>query len=200
MKRYDAALTQYKWIFRDLDKLDRFLSDVQMNYFLGAWCDLGNAHPVAHDELMKLRDRCRRKVLSAEHFLPAFRIILAIHSRLGMEGETVALFTQLDRERPERARQVFPFAEASLVTGDEFALIAKYAEDQREFPKIIGADASILSGGQTRQFETLVALIALYMREGRAREAIEIASDAKILWPDDQASRTIDRALQGILP
>ena len=198
-KDFESSCAIYCRLFRDRELVGRAMTAKQLDYVLAAWKEMANAYPPALAELKTLRDEYR--VAARQHQdVTAFRMMAALNRALGETTSTVECFRQFDQNSPDLARTVFSLAEADLLSSGEHAIVAKYARHDRVFPRIVGVHNSHWMGGEQRQFESLLTLIALYMREGRQREAVEIAADAKIIWTAADAHEQVDGALSGELP
>jgi hypothetical protein len=122
---FDAALTDYIWLFDATSTTDTDIAPLRLSYVLSAWAKLAEEHLPARQALVALRDRLTQRLLAndADGDPVLFNDIRAINDKLGDLQNTYHLFKRLPAEL---ARQSANSALPSLMACGDFALARSY--------------------------------------------------------------------------
>lgn len=127
--RYEEALQRQIWFRANVLRLDPAMSGVRQSFALSDWADLGRKYPPAQQALVDARDRavaaCRAKGGTSNDFSD----VKSINGYLDEDEQTVALFRELDAQKPKLARSCIHYAKSKLAEAGEYALCAKYIPD-----------------------------------------------------------------------
>jgi hypothetical protein len=129
---FDAALTDYIWLFDATSERDTDVAPLRLSYVLGAWAKLAEEYLPARQALVALRDRDAARLLadledSGDAIL--FNDIRAINDKLGDLQHTYHLFQRLPAElAQECANSALP----SMMACGDFTLAHTYLPDPDE--------------------------------------------------------------------
>lgn len=171
-KRFEDALRDHLWFHENALNVEPSMAGVRLSFALRDWIYLGEQFPLARRALQGLRDRDTARMLSGGATVQLFHDISAINSALGDERATQELFTQLDVQMPDLARQCADFALPALVASEDFALARRYIPQPLER---VGALAQRLNAyvkelaksGSTSSAPALLAYVLNYAKEVR---------------------------------
>ncbi|MCA9212528.1 MAG: serine/threonine protein kinase [Planctomycetales bacterium] len=201
-RRYKLALEQFQLLFRHEQLTDDLITSSRLNAAIQFWKELGQFDPAAIEALQELQWQVRVQVVSRDESdrkrEQSFQMFAAINRSLGASQETADLFLQLDAESDSICPRLFPVIAPELTRFHPSAT-TKYSD--RRFSHVLKKVApSPAMGTERQQFATVLTLIAMQVRTGHSPEAIDIANDARLLWPDKETVAEIDAALKGELP
>ncbi|MBB3122378.1 hypothetical protein [Pseudoduganella violacea] len=170
--KFEDALRDHLWFHENALETDPSLNGVRLSFALRDWIYLGEQFPLARRALQGLRDRDTARLLNGDATLARFQDISAINGALGEERATHDLFTQIDANLPDLARQCADLALPALVACEDFALARRYLPQPVER---IGAMATRLNnfaeelarGGKTSSAPALLAYVLNYAKEVR---------------------------------
>ena len=211
--KHETALAKHLWFHRNALRYESALSGVRLSFALAYWAELGKKYPPAMAALKAERDRAladfRRG--STDGF-DTFSDFAGINSVLSEEQATVTAFKAVDAENAERAESVFDLAMPALIKAKEYELAGKYVEPAEDWENVLSLyrlnvgfsrDAPRRPGDDyaKKSFTNRTAtLLGLLVVTGRAREAMEIAEEARQQLPDADFHAAIDEALRGVVP
>ena len=92
---FDAALTDYVWLFDATSVRDTEVAPLRLSYVLSAWAKLAEEHLPARQALVALRQRLTDRLLADGGDAILFNDIRAINDKLGDLRNTWLLFKQL---------------------------------------------------------------------------------------------------------
>jgi hypothetical protein len=122
---FDAALTDYIWLFDATSTTDTDIAPLRLSYVLSAWAKLAEEHLPARQALVALRDRLTERLLAdTDNGDPVlFNDIRAINDKLGDLQNTYHLFKRLPAAL---AQQSANSALPSLMACGDFTLARSY--------------------------------------------------------------------------
>lgn len=129
MEEYEEALERTIWFHNNALKHERSMYGVRLSYALMYWKDLGDKYPPALKALKDLRDKNTKEILADSDDKEIFHDVIAINSTLEESDKTIALFKQLDANRPQYAKSVWHFVKDEVVEHQDYELIKKYMGD-----------------------------------------------------------------------
>jgi len=215
--RVEDSLAKHVWFFQHALDHGSSLYGVRLSNALEDWATLGKSYPPALKKLRQTRDDAAKKVIEHKADVrEVFNDMLAINEQLKEEDKTVQVFSQLDREAPNVALELYDLAQPSLVNLKQFKLCGKYLDPKKGYDAIADvyrmnlkyaeSHQSPAEETQWRQYaektfsnevSTLVALLVVNDRTPEAKRIAEIsAKELKCLGRD----ASIEAALQGKLP
>jgi hypothetical protein len=208
--RHELALLKHLWFHRHAIEICSSLSGVRRSYALAAWKDLCKKHEPARAALLRVRNATARLVEKDRDPWHAFHDLASINHYLEDDEHTIALFCQLHRRTPKRAKQVYNLVEPLLVRRGEYKLCGEYLEPTDRFKTIrkgyrvnlrLSKDPSIgldyVQFAQTSFAEKAIRLIALLSLNGRVAEAKRIADRARRVWDNKEFRKHLAAAEKG---
>jgi hypothetical protein len=170
--KYEDALRDHLWFHEHALDEDPSLAGVRLSFALRDWIYLAEQFPLARRALQAIRDRDTQRLLNGGATLQRFMDINAINSALGEDRATHELFSQIDAQIPELARQCAELAMPSLVAVEDFALARRYLPAPLE--RIAGLAQRLndfaqemASRGSTSSAPALLSYVLNYTKEVR---------------------------------
>lgn len=122
--------------------------------------------------LQAIRDRDTQRILSGSATLGRFHDISAINSALGEERATHDLFTQIDAQLPELAKDCAELALPALVAVEDFQLARRYLPDPvaritAQAKRVNDFAEDLAKRGNTSSAPQLLAFVLNYTKEVR---------------------------------
>lgn len=214
--RYEDALAKHLWFHRHALEYQQALYGVRLSFALGCWVDLGKVYPAALDELRRVRDQVRQRVLTAkEDIRESFHDMSSINKCLGEEKQTVEVFLALDKKSPKLASTVYRIAEPDLTVAKEYKACGKYLTPEETIARLLQIyqfDKQFAAKNVDRFKEMRIQyaensltdnggrLIALLVVNDRKSEAEKIAAQIKKETPNEARNQVLDAALKGEFP
>lgn len=127
--KYEDALRDHLWFHEHALAEDPSLAGVRLSFALRDWIYLAEQFPLARRALQAIRDRDTQRILNGSATLAGFHDVSAINSALGEERATHDLFTQIDAQLPELAKECADLALPALVAVEDFSLARRYLPD-----------------------------------------------------------------------
>jgi hypothetical protein len=165
---FDAALTDYVWLFDATSVRDTELAPLRLSYVLGAWAKLAEEHLPARQALVALRLRLTERLLADGGDAILFNDIRSINDKLGDLQNTWQLFKQLP---PALAQECANSALPSLMACGDYALARSYLpEPEKHLAAYAGEVNAHVAGLQLLTNEGMADLLSTvynYMTEVR---------------------------------
>ncbi|MCI0747849.1 MAG: hypothetical protein L0Y58_20775 [Verrucomicrobia subdivision 3 bacterium] len=203
--RYELALAKHDWFHRKMRKLEARPYGERLSSALAAWVKLGKAYPPALAHLTAIRDgldkAIRGRAGGTDHFID----FEAINRHVGEEKRTAQTFLWIDRHRPMIAPRVFEFALPALIKTRQFTICSKHLDVRtamrKAFRKWRALQQTPWKAHADAAFARDVATaVALFVINGRTREANELTRMALKQRNTPSINRTLESALAGKLP
>lgn len=169
--KYEDALRDHLWFHEHALDEDPTLAGVRLSFALRDWIYLAEQFPLARRALQAIRDRDTQRILNGSA-TARFHDVSAINSALGEERATHDLFTQIDAQLPELAKDCAELALPALVALEDFQLARRYLPDPvariAALAKRVNDFAEELAKrGNTSSAPQLLAFVLNYTKEVR---------------------------------
>jgi len=115
--------------FQEQARRVRALAGVRLSFALAEWISLGDLYPPARVALIERGREFARRLLAGEASSDVFQEVRAINRALEQDEETLSLFRQLHREKPEVALKCFRIARDVLIQQGDDDLLFYYRPD-----------------------------------------------------------------------
>ncbi|MET0267812.1 MAG: hypothetical protein ABW202_19630 [Duganella sp.] len=165
---YDAALTDYIWLFDATSERDSSVAPLRLSYVLAAWAKLAEDHLPARQALVALRDKASARLLADGSDAIVFNDIRAINDKLGDLQHTYRLFQQLPAEL---AQECASSALPSMMACGDFTLAHSYLPQPDEHIAAYAAEVNTHVAGLNLLSDAgmaeLLATVYNYMTEVR---------------------------------
>jgi hypothetical protein len=196
--KYEDALRDHLWFHEHALQEDPSLAGVRLSFALRDWIYLAEQFPLARRALQAIRDRDTQRILNGGATLARFHDISAINSALGDERATHELFTQLDTQLPELAKDCAELALPALVAVEDFQLARRYLPDPvariTALAKRVNDFAEDLAKrGNTSSAPQLLAFVLNYTKE--VRLVVEVL---RRLGEDEEVAKASSAALEAL--
>jgi hypothetical protein len=196
--KYEDALRDHLWFHEHALQEDPSLAGVRLSFALRDWIYLAEQFPLARRALQAIRDRDTQRILNGGATLARFHDISAINSALGDERATHELFTQLDTQLPELAKDCADLALPALVAVEDFPLARRYLPDPvariTALAKRVNDFAEDLAKrGNTSSAPQLLAFVLNYTKE--VRLVVEVL---RRLGEDEEVAKASSAALEAL--
>lgn len=196
--KYEDALRDHLWFHEHALETDPSLAGVRLSFALRDWIYLAEQFPLARRALQAIRDRDTQRILNGGATLGRFHDVSAINSALGEERATHDLFTQLDTQLPELAKDCADLALPALVAVEDFALARRYLPDPvariTALAKRVNDFAEDLAKrGNTSSAPQLLAFVLNYTKE--VRLVVEVF---RRLGEDEEVAKSSAAALEAL--
>ena len=196
--KYEDALCDHLWFHEHALEEDPTLAGVRLSFALRDWIYLAEQFPLARRALQAIRDRDTQRILNGGATLPRFHDISAINSALGEERATHDLFTQLDAQLPELAKDCAELALPALVAVEDFQLARRYLPDPvariTALARRVNDFAEDLAKrGNTSSAPQLLAFVLNYTKE--VRLVVEVL---RRLGEDEEVAKASSAALEAL--
>ena len=208
---FDAALTDYVWLFDATSVRDTELAPLRLSYVLGAWAKLAEEHLPARTALVALRARLTERLLADGGDAILFNDIRSINDKLGDLQNTWLLFKELP---PALAQECANSALPSMMACGDHALARSYLPEPEQHLAAYAAEVNAhVAGLQLLTDEGMADLLGTvynYMTEVRlllellsgcgeadAAAALEQQSLALIAAPEARACIKAELAAPG---
>ena len=220
--RYEEALQRQIWFRDHALRKGVGMGGVRQSFALSDWLELGKKYPPAHQALVDRRDKDRAACLGEGGTSQDFSDVASINGYLDEDDGTIALFRQLDAEKPRLARASIHYAKTKLVEAGEYRLCAKYVPDPEwdfrairtgyegimKNKELVQRDPSIGRAMEKSFSNQTCELIEILVGAGRKPEAEAIRTRALDVRDDPQireaiataAARVAQRALPASSP
>ena len=208
---FDAALTDYVWLFDATSVRDTELAPLRLSYVLGAWAKLAEEHLPARKALVELRARLTERLLADGGDAILFNDIRSINDKLGDLQNTWLLFKELP---PALAQECANSALPSMMACGDYALARSHLPEPEKHLAAYAAEVNAhVAGLQLLNDEGMADLLGTvynYMTEVRlllellagcgeadAAAALEQQSLALIASPEARACIEAELAAPG---
>lgn len=196
--KYEDALRDHLWFHEHALQEDPSLAGVRLSFALRDWIYLAEQFPLARRALQAIRDRDTQRILNGGATLARFHDVSAINSALGDERATHELFTQLDAQLPELAKDCAELALPALVAVEDFQLARRYLPDPvariTALAKRVNDFAEDLAKrGNTSSAPQLLAFVLNYTKE--VRLVVEVL---RRLGEDEEVAKASSAALEAL--
>jgi hypothetical protein len=223
MGRYVEALDKHLWFHHRALEHRRSLYGVRLSYALHDWVYLGSVYPPALEELKRVRDECAARMRGGEGDRWVFNDFRAINQHLGEEHQTRELFVWLDANLPDRAREVYHFAQPALLEAREYRLCGRYLDPDASLQRLRQLFQSRHELRQDPRFDQVLAknpgfdqrfeersqrnfttdaatLVALLVINDRKADAERIAAQALGDHDTSEFRELLEQAMRGEVP
>ncbi|XLZ72450.1 hypothetical protein ABT364_10955 [Massilia sp. SR12] len=195
---YEDALRDHLWFHEHALAEDPSLAGVRLSFALRDWIYLAEQFPLARRALQALRDRDTQRILNGGATLGLFQDISAINSALGDDRSTHELFTQLDVQLPDLAKDCADLALPALVAVEDFQLARRYLPDPLARITALATRVNDFAGemakrGNTSSAPQLLAFVLNYAKE--VRLVVEVLHR---LGEDEEAIKASKAALDAL--
>lgn len=196
--KYEDALRDHLWFHEHALAEDPSLAGIRLSFALRDWIYLAEQFPLARRALQAIRDRDTQRILNGGATLGLFQDISAINSALGDDRSTHELFTQLDTQLPELARDCADLALPALVAVEDFALARRYLPDPVARITTLATRVNdfaeeMAKRGNTSSAPQLLAFVLNYAKE--VRLVVEVL---RRLGEDEEAFKASNAALEAL--
>jgi hypothetical protein len=208
---FDAALTDYVWLFDATSVRDTELSPLRLSYVLGAWAKLAEEHLPARTALVALRARLTERLLADGDDAILFNDIRSINDKLGDLQNTWLLFKELP---PALAQECANSALPSMMACGDYTLARSYLPEPEKHLAAYAAEVNAHVAGLAlltdEGMADLLGTVYNYMTEVRlllellsgcgeadAAAALERQSLALIAAPEARACIEAELAAPG---
>jgi hypothetical protein len=209
--RFEEALAKHVWFHRHALDIEEALYGVRLSFALSYWMDLAEVYPPAKAKLIEIRDETEKQVTTSKEPRDSFHDFESINSALGDENRTIALFTSLDKDNSDLAKEVFDLACPDLINAGKIKQFSKYVDPKdysrqvEAFRTVVDSDEPEFAKAHTdfaqkafvNEVSTMVALLVL---SDRKSEAERIAADAETVFDDKAFAGELEKALDGTVP
>jgi len=196
--KYEDALRDHLWFHEHALEEDPSLAGVRLSFALRDWIYLAEQFPLARRALQAIRDRDAQRILNGGATLGRFHDVSAINSALGEDRATYELFSQLDTQLPELAKDCADLALPALVAVEDFPMARRYLPDPvariAALAKRVNDFAEDLAKrGNTSSAPQLLAFVLNYTKEVRL-----IVEVFRRLGEDEEVAKTSAAALDSL--
>ena len=196
--KYEDALRDHLWFHEHALEEDPSLAGVRLSFALRDWIYLAEQFPLARRALQAIRDRDTQRILNGGATLARFHDISAINSALGEERATHELFTQLDAQLPELAKDCAELALPALVAVEDFQIARRYLPDPvaritAQAKRVNDFAEDLARRGNTSSAPQLLAFVLNYTKE--VRLVLEVL---RRLGEDEEVAKAGSAALEAL--
>jgi hypothetical protein len=196
--KYEDALRDHLWFHEHALESDPSLAGVRLSFALRDWIYLAEQFPLARRALQAIRDRDTQRILNGGATLGRFHDVSAINSALGDERATHELFTQLDVQLPELAKDCAELALPALVAVEDFPLARRYLPDPAAritalAQRVNDFAEDLAKRGNTSSAPQLLAFVLNYTKE--VRLVVEVL---RRLGEDEEVAKASSTALEAL--
>jgi hypothetical protein len=196
--KYEDALRDHLWFHEHALESDPSLAGVRLSFALRDWIYLAEQFPLARRALQAIRDRDTQRILNGGATLGRFHDVSAINSALGDERATHELFTQLDVQLPELAKDCAELALPALVAVEDFQLARRYLPDPAAritalAQRVNDFAEDLAKRGNTSSAPQLLAFVLNYTKE--VRLVVEVL---RRLGEDEEVAKASSTALEAL--
>lgn len=196
--KYEDALRDHLWFHEHALESDPGLAGVRLSFALRDWIYLAEQFPLARRALQAIRDRDTQRMLNGAATLARFHDVSAINSALGDERATHDLFTQIDIQLPELAKDCAELALPALVAVEDFQLARRYLPDPVGRVSALATRVNdfaeeMAKRGNTSSAPQLLAFVLNYAKE--VRLVVEVL---RRLGEDEEVAKASNAALEAL--
>jgi hypothetical protein len=215
--QYTNALAKYVWFYQNALKYDPDMRGVRVSFALSSWAQLGESYPPALEQLKAVRDEAAKNVRQGKDSMNAFQDFVAINFTLKDDGNTSDLFTWLDDNKPDVAKEVFDRTQnwllPALVKTKNYSVCGKYIDPNTSFRQILQLYRTMMEqvnqgrvGNEIKNFAnqnfinkttTLIAILVIDNRKTDVQQIVDKISKESDL---PEFKEQINKALSGKVP